>query len=83
MLGFLEVHGTIGDDDHHVAHTHFAGGGTVEADHAGILRPFDGISLETLPIVHIQHLYFLIFNYMGVEERGEEEDVPGEFPYGA
>lgn len=64
-LGLFDGHQSIGDDDDHIANSHSAGGGTVEADHTRTSFAFDDIGFESFTIVVVDNLDTLSFHQIG------------------
>src|SRR5512143_2086578 len=66
-----------GSDDHQVPFAHLAGGGAVQADHAGAGLPLDRVSGEPVPVVHVPDMHLLVFDQ---PRRLHERLVDGDAP---
>lgn len=60
LFAVFFVHVGVGADNDEVALLREAGGGTVDADDAGILFALDGVGRETVAVVDIQDVDLLV-----------------------
>ncbi len=69
LAGLGEVNESVGKYDNHVAHSHLACCGAIEADGARATLAPDGVGFEALAVVDVYDGHFLVFDHVGRIEQ--------------